>query len=203
MLYSLSNLLCSCPHLLIFYLHNIYISLALILCLKSFYIWWIVQNHFKFFAKWNRVNNSTFISHMHRESCNRFIASFHWIYFNTRLLWFAWISSQFFYEVWPSEMIDHKTVRSLEERLLRDWWPWFRLGDGVLPHGNLIRHLTMYLFFVFYGKWEYCLPCSLWKFMNHGTSSTQLTMRKQGVAFNCWLVTSQLFLTLVPWQATI
>lgn len=105
MLYSLSNLLCSCPHLLIFYLHNIYISLALILCLKSFYIWWIVQNHFKFFAKWNRVNNSTFISHMHRESCNRFIASFHWIYFNTRLLWFAWISSQFFYEVWPSEMI--------------------------------------------------------------------------------------------------
>ena len=104
-LYSLSNLLCSCPHLLIFYLHNIYISLALILCLKSFHVWWIVQNHFKFFAEWSRVNNNTFILHMHRESCNRFIASFHWIYFNTRLLWFAWISSQFFYEVWPSKMI--------------------------------------------------------------------------------------------------
>ena len=32
--------------------------------------------------------------------------------------------------------------------------------------------------------------------MNHAASSTQLTVGKQGGAFNFWLVTSQLFL---PW----
>ena len=34
--------------------------------------------------------------------------------------------------------------------------------------------------------------------MNHAASSTQLTVGKQGGAFNFWLVTSQLFLLWFP-----
>ena len=54
----------------------------------------------------------------------------------------------------------------------------------------------MHLFLVFYGEWEYYLLYSPRKLMNHAASSTQLTVGKQGGAFNFWLVTSQLFL---PW----
>lgn len=95
----LTNLLCSCPHLLIFDLHNNYISLILISCFKSFYVWWIVKIHFKFFAEWNEVNNSTFILHIHKRVITGLQHSFQWIYLSTKLLRFAWINSQLFYGV--------------------------------------------------------------------------------------------------------
>lgn len=40
------------------------------------YVGWIVEKHFNFFTKWNKVNNSTFILHMHGVSYNRFIGHY-------------------------------------------------------------------------------------------------------------------------------